>query len=159
HDTLIVMASKSFTTAETLENGKRALEWLQAAGVADPYNQMIAITARPDTAREWGIPDAHIFRIWDWVGGRFSLWSAVSLTTALAVRSDVIADMPAGAAARAKHFAAAPIHENAPVQMALARIVHRSILGYGSLNIAPYAVRLANLVPYTQQPEMESLGK
>lgn len=159
HDTLIVMASKSFTTAETLENGKRALEWLQAAGVADPYNQMIAITARPDTAREWGIPNANIFRIWDWVGGRFSLWSAVSLTTALAVSADVIAGMQAGAAAMDKHFAETPIHENAPVQMALAGIVNRSILGYGSLNIAPYDFRLANLVPYIQQLEMESLGK
>src|SRR5690606_5267502 len=62
HDTLIVMASKSFTTSETLENGLRAREWLSAAGVADPYKQMIAITARPDTAREWGIPDTHIFK-------------------------------------------------------------------------------------------------
>lgn len=159
HDTLIVMASKSFTTSETLENGKRALEWLQAAGVADPYKQMIAITARPDTAREWGIPDTHIFKLWDWVGGRFSLWSAVSLTTALAVSADVIAGMQAGAAAMDKHFADAPLHENAPVQMALAGIVNRSILGYGSLNIAPYDFRLANLVPYVQQLEMESLGK
>lgn len=159
HDTLVVMASKSFTTAETLENGRRALEWLQAAGVADPYKQMIAITARPEAAREWGIPDAHIFKIWDWVGGRFSLWSAVSLTTALAVSADVIAGMQAGAAAMDKHFAEAPIAENAPVQMALSGIVNRSVLGYGSLNIAPYDFRLANLVPYIQQLEMESLGK
>ena len=159
HDTLIVMASKSFTTAETLENGQRALEWLQAAGVADPHKQMIAITARPDTAREWGIPEAHIFKLWDWVGGRFSLWSAVSLTTALAVSADVIAGMQTGAAAMDKHFAEAPIAENAPVQMALSGIVNRSVLGYGSLNIAPYDFRLANLVPYIQQLEMESLGK
>lgn len=159
HDTLIVMASKSFTTAETLENGQRAREWLQAAGVADPCKQMIAITARPDTAQEWGIPDAHIFRLWDWVGGRFSLWSAVSLTTALAVSADVVAGMQAGAAAMDKHFAEAPAAENAAVQMALSGIVNRSILGYGSLNIAPYDFRLANLVPYIQQLEMESLGK
>lgn len=159
HDTLIVMASKSFTTAETLENGQRALEWLKAAGVTDPYKQMIAVTARADAAREWGIPDAHIFRLWDWVGGRFSLWSAVSLTTALAVSADVIAGMQTGAAAMDKHFAEAPVAENAPVQMALSGIVNRSVLGYGSLNIAPYDFRLANLVPYIQQLEMESLGK
>lgn len=159
HDTLIVMASKSFTTSETLENGSRALEWLQAAGVADPYKQMIAITARPDVAREWGIPEAHVFRLWDWVGGRFSLWSAVSLTTALAVSADVVAGMQAGAAAMDKHFAEAPPNENAAVQMALSGVVNRSILGYGSLNIAPYDFRLANLVPYIQQLEMESLGK
>lgn len=159
HDTLIVMASKSFTTAETLENGRRAREWLEAAGVTDPAGQIIAITARPETARDWGVPEAHIFKLWDWVGGRFSLWSAVSLTTALAVSADVIAGMQTGAAAMDKHFAEAPIAENAPVQMALAGVVNRSVLGYGSLNIAPYDFRLANLVPYIQQLEMESLGK
>nr|WP_257215222.1 glucose-6-phosphate isomerase [Pollutimonas harenae] len=159
HDTLIVLASKSFTTAETLQNGQRALEWLQAAGVEDPYKQVVAITARPDVAQAWGVPAAHVFKLWDWVGGRFSLWSAVSLTTALAVSSDVVAGMQAGATAMDNHFAEAPIEQNAPVQMALAGIVNRNALGYGSLNIAPYDFRLANLVPYLQQLEMESLGK
>lgn len=159
HDTLIVLASKSFTTAETLQNGQRALEWLQAAGVDDPYQQIVAITARPDVAAAWGVPEAHIFKLWDWVGGRFSLWSAVSLTTALAVSADVVAGMQAGAAAMDAHFAEAPIESNAPVQMALAGIVNRSVLGYASLNIAPYDFRLSNLVPYIQQLEMESLGK
>jgi glucose-6-phosphate isomerase len=159
HDTLIVLASKSFTTAETLKNGQRALEWLEASGVAKPYEQVVAITARPDVARAWGISSEHIFTFWDWVGGRFSLWSAVSLTTALAISSDVVAGMQAGAAAMDKHFAEAPYAENAPVQMAMAGIVNRSVLGYGSLNIAPYDFRLANLVPYIQQLEMESLGK
>src|SRR5690606_21675391 len=79
-DTLIVMASKSFTTAETLENGLRAIERLRAAGVEDPYQHVVAITARPEAAREWGIPASHVFQLWDWVGGRFSLWSSVSLT-------------------------------------------------------------------------------
>jgi glucose-6-phosphate isomerase len=159
HDTLIVLASKSFTTAETLQNGQRALEWLQAAGVENPYDQFVAITARPDTAREWGLADSHIFSLWDWVGGRFSIWSAVSLTTALAVSADVVAGMQAGAAAMDAHFLQAPIEDNAPIQMAIAGIVNRSVLGYGSLNIAPYDFRLANLVPYIQQLEMESLGK
>lgn len=159
HDTLIVLASKSFTTAETLQNGQRAMEWLRAAGVENPYEQVVAITARPDTAREWGIPDTHIFSLWDWVGGRFSMWSAVSLTTALAVSADVVAGMQAGAAAMDTHFAQASTAQNAPIQMAIAGIVNRSVLGYGSLNIAPYDFRLANLVPYIQQLEMESLGK
>ncbi|MDS1139982.1 glucose-6-phosphate isomerase [Pusillimonas sp. SM2304] len=159
HDTLIVLASKSFTTAETLQNGQRALEWLQASGVENPYEQVVAITARPDVAQAWGVPQAHIFKLWDWVGGRFSLWSAVSLTTALAVNADVVAGMQAGAAAMDAHFAEAPTERNAPVQMALAGIVNRSVLGYGSLNIAPYDFRLSNLVPYVQQLEMESLGK
>ncbi|HRL20689.1 MAG TPA: glucose-6-phosphate isomerase [Alcaligenes sp.] len=159
HDTLIVIASKSFTTTETLQNGQRALEWLQAAGVPHPYEQIVAVTARPDTAAAWGIPQRHIFRFWDWVGGRFSLWSAVSLTTALAVSADVVAGMLAGAAAMDQHFQEAPIALNVPVQMALAGIVNRSVLGYGSLNISPYDFRLGNLVPYIQQLDMESLGK
>src|SRR5690606_7269384 len=118
-----------------------------------------AITARPDVAKAWGVPEPHIFTFWDWVGGRFSLWSAVSLTTALAVNADVVAGMQAGAAAMDAHFAEAPLDQNAPVQMALSGIVNRSVLDYGSLNIAPYDFRLSNLVPYIQQLEMESLGK
>ena len=158
-ETLIILASKSFTTAETLENGLRAVEWLKSAGIPEPYKQVVAVTACPERAQAWGIPNEHIFRLWDWVGGRFSLWSAVSLTTALAVSSDVVAGMQSGAAAMDAHFADAPLEENAPVQMALSGIVNRSVLGYGSLNIAPYDFRLAKLVPYIQQLEMESLGK
>lgn len=159
HDTLIVVASKSFTTAETLQNGQRALEWLQAAGVKKPFEQLVAITARPDRAAKWGIAQNHIFKLWDWVGGRFSLWSSVGLTTALSVSADVVAGMHSGAAAMDKHFETAPFESNAPIQMALHGIANRSILGIGSLNIAPYDSRLAYLVPYIQQLEMESLGK
>lgn len=159
HDTLIVVASKSFTTAETLQNAERALEWLQAAGVHNPLAQVVAITARPERAAKWGVAESHIFKFWDWVGGRFSLWSSISLTTALSVSSDVVAGMQAGAAAMDKHFETAPISDNAPIQMALHGIVNRSVLGIGSLNIAPYDSRLAHLVPYIQQLEMESLGK
>lgn len=158
-ETLIILASKSFTTAETLENGRRAIEWLEGSGVRNPFSQVVAVTAAPERAREWGVPDEHIFRLWDWVGGRFSLWSAVSLTTALAVSSDVVAGMQSGAAAMDAHFRNAPAEDNAPVQLALSGIVNRSVLGYGSLNIAPYDFRLAELVPYIQQLEMESLGK
>ncbi|HEX7387979.1 MAG TPA: glucose-6-phosphate isomerase [Castellaniella sp.] len=157
-ETLVVLVSKSFTTAETLQNGARAREWLKAAGL-DPAAHMVAVTAQPERARAWGIADTHIFRLWDWVGGRFSIWSAVSLTTALSVGSDVLAGLRMGAAAMDEHFAQAPLAANAPVRMALAGIVNRSVLGQGSLNIAPYDSRLANLVPYVQQLDMESLGK
>ncbi len=159
HDTLIVIASKSFTTAETLQNGQRAMDWLSSSGVRDPYANLAVITSRPDLAKAWGAQEPNIFKLWDWVGGRFSLWSSVSLTTALAVGSDIMAGMLAGAAAMDAHFANTPIPDNAPVQMALAGVVNRSVLGYGSLNIAPYDFRLANLVPYIQQLDMESLGK
>src|SRR5690606_8823377 len=113
-ETLVVLASKSFTTAETLENGERAREWLRAAGV-DPRTNFAAITAHPERAAAWGIPESNIFRMWDWVGGRFSLWSAVSLTTALAVSTDVLAGMRAGAAAMDQHFADAPFELNAQI--------------------------------------------
>lgn len=159
HDTLIVVASKSFTTAETLQNAQRALEWLQAANIKNPFKQVVAITARPERASAWGVAAEHTFKLWDWVGGRFSLWSSVGLTTALSVSSDVTAGMHSGAAAMDKHFETAPLASNAPVQMALHGIANRSVLGIGSLNIAPYDSRLAYLVPYIQQLEMESLGK
>ncbi len=159
HDTLFVVASKSFTTVETLENAARGREWLAAAGIKDPSQHFAAITARPDAAQRWGVPEGQIFRLWDWVGGRFSLWSAVSLTTALAVSSDVVAGMLTGAAAMDTHFSEAPLAQNVPVQMAMVGIMNRSVLGFGSLNIAPYDFRLGNLVPYLQQLDMESLGK
>jgi glucose-6-phosphate isomerase len=158
-DTLIVVASKSFSTAETLQNSQRAIEWLQASGIAKPFEQVVAITANPDRARAWGVPDHHIFKLWDWVGGRYSMWSAVSLTTGLAVGCNVIDDMASGACAMDDHFQSAPIARNAPVQMALSGVANRSVLGFGSLNIAPYDFRLTSLVPYIQQLDMESLGK
>lgn len=159
HDTLVVVISKSFSTAETIENAHRAVEWLKAAGVNQPYEQVVAITCRPDAAREFGVPESHIFPFWEWVGGRFSLWSSVCLATALTVGVDVVGGMLAGAAAMDDHFLHAPIAENAPVQMALAGIVNRSVLNYASLNLAVYDSRLSYLVPYLQQLEMESLGK
>lgn len=158
-DTLIVLASKSFTTAETLQNGQRAIEWLRASGIANPYSHVVAITARPEKAREWGVPESQIFQVWDWVGGRFSMWSAVGLTTALVVGPGIIDGMQRGAAAMDAHFETAPPALNAPVQLALTGIVNRCVLGQQSLNIAPYDFRLADLVPYLQQLDMESLGK
>lgn len=158
-DTLIVVATKSFTTAETLANAQRALEWLQAANIEQPYNQFIAITAKPERAEQWGIPKHNIFKFWDWVGGRFSLWSAVGVAAGLTVGSNVLAGLQSGAHAMDQHFLHASIEQNIPVQMAIAEIINRSVLGYGSRNLAVYDSRLANLIPYLQQLEMESLGK
>src|SRR5690625_2215801 len=135
-ETLIVIASKSFTTAETLQNAEQARQWLLAAGISDISKHVAAITSRPDLAQKWGIAPSHIFTMWDLVGGRFSLWSSVSLTTGLAVSVDVVAGMQAGAAAMDAHLASAPLAKNAPVAMALAGIVNRSVLNYGSPDIA-----------------------
>jgi len=159
HDTLVVLVSKSFTTAETLENARRAVEWLQAAGIPNPYEQVVAITSRPEAARAFGIPAGHIFPFWEWVGGRFSLWSSVSLATGLTVGMDVVGGMQTGAAAVDDHFLNAPLAENVPVQMALAAVVNRNVLDYRTQNLSVYDSRLFYLVPYLQQLEMESLGK
>ncbi len=158
-DTLIVVATKSFTTAETMANAQRSLEWLKDANIANPYNQIIAVTAKPEVAEKWGIPKHNIFKFWDWVGGRFSLWSAVGVAAGLTVGSEVLAGLQSGAHAMDQHFLHAPIEENAPIQLAMAGIANRSVLGYGSRNLAVYDSRLANLIPYLQQLEMESLGK
>lgn len=159
HHTLVVIASKSFNTAETLENARRAIEWMRGGGIANPMQQVVAVTARPELAAEFGVPSSQIFPFWDWVGGRFSLWSSVGVSAALAVGNEVVAGMLAGANAMDVHFRTAPIPENVPVQMALAGIVNRSVLGYSSLNLSVYDSRLFYLVPYLQQLEMESLGK
>ncbi|MVW79800.1 glucose-6-phosphate isomerase [Bordetella sp. 02P26C-1] len=159
HETVVVIASKSFATAETLENARRALEWLRASGVKCPERQLVAVTARPALAREFGVPEDQIFPFWDWVGGRFSFWSSVCVSTALTVGTDVMAGMLAGAHAMDEHFRTAPIERNAPVQLALAGVANRSVLGLSSLNISVYDSRLFHLVPYLQQLEMESLGK
>lgn len=159
HDTLVVVSSKSFTTTETLHNAERALAWLRSAEIKDPFQQIVAVTANPQRAVEWGVPESHVFRFWDWVGGRYSLWSSISLPVALSVGSEVLAGMNAGANEMDNHFLNAPCAKNAPVQLAVAGVVNRSVLGYGSLGVVPYDTRLFYLVSYLQQLEMESLGK
>ena len=157
-DTLVVIATKSFKTAETMENAARAREWFNAAGV-NPGNNIIAVTANPEAALAWGVPQHNIYRFWDWVGGRFSLWSSVGVAAGLTVGSRVLAGLQSGAHAMDQHFLNTPIEENAPIQLAMAEIANRSILGYGSRNLAVYDSRLSYLIPYLQQLEMESLGK
>lgn len=159
HDTLLVMASKSFTTAETLKNGERARQWLQAAGIKDTGRHIAAITSYPERAEQWGVPKiSHLHPVGVGWGPLFFMVIGVA-NHGLAVSVDVVAGMQAGAAAMDAHFATASCEQNAPIIMAMTGIVNRSILGYGSLNIAPYDALLNNLVPYLQQLEMESLGK
>ncbi|MGE8657810.1 MAG: glucose-6-phosphate isomerase [Achromobacter sp.] len=159
HDTLVIVASKSFTTTEPLANAEVAMNWLREAGVADPIKQVVAITANVEAALNLGISPDHIFQIWDWVGGRYSLWSAIGLPVALALGNDTFDQLLAGAAAMDEHFRQAPLAENAPLQLALAGVVNRSVLGFDSLVISPYDSRLYHVVPWAQQLEMESLGK
>ncbi len=158
-DTLVVVSSKSFTTTETMLNAERALNWLRAGELPEPWQHVVAITANPERARAWGVPESQIFRFWDWVGGRYSIWSSIGLPVALSVGSEVLAGMWAGATEMDRHFKTAAFERNAPVQMALAGVINRSVLNYGSRAVVPYDTRLFHLVPYLQQLEMESLGK
>jgi len=159
HDTLVIVASKSFTTAEPLANAKCALEWLRAGGIKHPYEHLVAVTANHQAAREFGIAEPHIFSLWDWVGGRYSVWSSIGLPIALGLGLDSYDRMLEGAAAMDEHFHSAEPPANAPLQMALAAVANRSVLGFGSLAVAPYDARLASFIPWLQQLEMESLGK
>lgn len=158
-DTLIIIASKTFTTTEPLTNAAIALDWMRAAGVADPLSRVIGVTANPQAARAYGVSDDHIFTFWDWVGGRYSLWSSIGLPIALALGTEALDDLLAGACAMDEHFASAPREANAPLQLALAGVANCSVLGYGSLALVPYDSRLSSLTSWAQQLEMESLGK
>jgi len=159
HDTLVIISSKSFTTIESLANAACAIDWLRANGVAHPLDHFAAVTANPQAARDFGIASDRIFEFWDWVGGRYSLWSSIGLPIALGLGIDALNEMRAGAEAMDTHFLNAPIEHNAPVQMALSAVANRSVLGFGSFALCPYDARLGKLVPWLQQLEMESLGK
>ncbi|MBO9328862.1 glucose-6-phosphate isomerase [Achromobacter pulmonis] len=156
---LVVVSSKSFTTAETLHNARAAIAWLKQGGAADVSEQLAAVTANPSAARALGVPASQVFKMCDWVGGRYSVWSVAGLSIALTVGAEVLIGMQAGAQAMDQHFQQAPFGSNAPVQLALAGLVNCSVLGHNSLNIAAYSARLLHLVTYLQQLEMESLGK
>ncbi|MFJ1300397.1 glucose-6-phosphate isomerase [Pseudomonadota bacterium AL_CKDN230030165-1A_HGKHYDSX7] len=157
--TLVIVTSKSFSTNETLTNLRRTLAWLQAEGVSQPLAQIVAVTARPEAAAAEGIAPERIFRLWDWVGGRFSIWSSVALPVALSIGLEAVNDLREGAAEMDIHFAQAPVDSNLPVQLALSGVLNRSVLGFCSLSVAAYDARLQFLAPYLQQLDMESLGK
>ena len=159
HKTLIIVSSKTFTTTETLRNAERAFDWLRKGGVENPKDHLVAVTASPKAAAAYGAKPEHTFQFWDYVGGRYSLWAAIGLPVALAIGVDAYEGLLFGAEAMDKHFATAPLADNAPVQLALAGVANRSVLNYGSLNIAAYDARLVFLSSYLQQLDMESLGK
>lgn len=159
--TLFVIVSKTFSTTETLMNARAAREWLLASGAKerDVCKHFVAVSAYLDAAREFGIDAANVFQFWDWVGGRFSLWSAVGLTIALATSMAVFRDLLAGAHAMDEHFLTAAPECNLPLLMALIGVWNRNGLGAESLCVAPYSQDLRRLPSYLQQLEMESNGK
>ncbi|HKE48975.1 MAG TPA: glucose-6-phosphate isomerase, partial [Rhodanobacteraceae bacterium] len=160
--TLVLLVSKSFTTQETLLNGQVLREWLAAAYDGNQHaadRHLVAVSANVEAARAFGIPAARVLPMWDFVGGRYSVWSAVGLVVALAIGMPGFRAFLRGAAAIDDHFRTAPWRENLPVLLALAGIWNRNALGPASECVVPYHDYLAELPSFLQQLEMESLGK
>lgn len=158
--TLFLVQSKSFETRETALNTQAARAWLQAGFDATDYgDHYAAVTANAEAAHSLGVPAERIFPMWDWVGGRYSLWSAVGLPAMIAMGADRFDDMLAGAAAMDAHFAEAPPEKNAPILLALLGFWHGNFFGAATRAVIPYEPGLTLLPAYLQQLEMESLGK
>ena len=152
--TLVIVTSKTFTTAETMRNAALARDWLGVHAAS-----MAAVTAAPAQARDWGIDEGRVFDFDQGVGGRYSLWSAVGLPVMTGVGGDAFAELLAGAAAMDDHFREAPHGRNLPVLMGLMRIWNRNFLGHATHGLMPYDQRLHLLPAWAQQLEMESNGK
>lgn len=158
--TLVIVTSKTFTTQETLENAHVARTWMRDALGADAVpRQFVAVSAAPERAVEFGIAAEKVFAFQDWVGGRYSLWSAVGLPIALALGFDEFEALLAGAARMDLHFRDAPMAANMPVLMALIGVWYADILDAQSRAVIPYRHGLRLLPDYLQQLEMESSGK
>ena len=159
--TLFILASKTFSTMETMENAVLAGQWLGLCPRRDPgaANHFVAVTGRHDRALAFGIPPENIFPLPDWVGGRFSLWSAIGLPIALGIGMAGFRALLAGGRAMDEHFLTAPLQRNLPVLMAMTGVWCRNFLGLSSLVVVPYAQALALLPAFLQQMEMESNGK
>ena len=158
--TLVVIVSKTFTTLETLANAEVARAWLTPSlGETGASAHLVAISAAPEKTGPFGISPDRVFAFADWVGGRFSIWSAVGLSCAIGLGFDVFEAFLDGAAAMDDHFIQAPLQKSAPVLMALAEVWNRNGLGRSVRAVVPYARRLTLLPAFLQQLEMESNGK
>jgi glucose-6-phosphate isomerase len=155
--TLFLIASKTFTTIETMTNAQSARGWFEAQGGRDVSRHFAALTTNVAAAREFGI--ATTFGFWDWVGGRYSLWSAIGLPLAIAIGPERFRELLAGAHAMDRHFATCPLARNLPVRLGVLDIWYRNFHGFASRSIAPYHSALKRLPAYLQQLEMESNGK
>ncbi|MFO1263975.1 MAG: glucose-6-phosphate isomerase [Rhodoferax sp.] len=156
-NTLFLIASKTFTTVETMTNAASAKAWFLAQGSTDTARHFAALTTNVAAAEAFGITTT--FGFWDWVGGRYSLWSAIGLPIAIAIGADGFRSLLAGAHAMDEHFRSAPLAQNLPVRLGLLDLWYRNFHGFTSRSIAPYHSALQRLPAYLQQLEMESNGK
>lgn len=160
--TLFVISSKSFGTVDTLSNAKTALAWLLTTGASQESilrRHFIGISTRTDKMSEWGIHTDNQLLLWDWVGGRFSLWSAIGFAIAIAIGMDGFKEMLAGAYAMDQHFKNAPLSQNLPVLLGLLGVWNSTFLGINAHSVLPYDGRLSHFPNYLTQLEMESNGK
>jgi glucose-6-phosphate isomerase len=156
--TLVIVASKTFTTIETMTNARTARDWM-AAKVADPGAQFAAVSTALDKTAEFGIAPERVFGFADWVGGRYSVWGPIGLGLMIAIGAEGFDAFLAGARAMDTHFMDAPLTQNMPVLLALVGIWHNQLCGHATRAVLPYDQRLARLPAYLQQLEMESNGK
>ena len=159
--TLFIVVSKTFTTQETMFNANTARDWLRA-NLGDELvveNHFAAVSSKPERAVEFGVPRELVFPIWDWVGGRYSLWSAVGLALMIAIGPHAFEEMLRGAERMDEHFRTTPFERNLPVVMALLGIWNTNFLGASSISVLPYNESLKYFPSFLQQLEMESNGK
>lgn len=161
HRTLFIISSKSFRTTETLKNAEQARNWLDKNGIPTfrISQHFAAVTANPERAKQFGIDEARIFHNWQWVGGRFSVWSATGLPVALALGMENFNELRRGAWQMDQHFRYSDFGNNLPVLMGLLEVWYSSFWGLQSRAVLPYSHKLRLLPAYLQQLTMESLGK
>lgn len=158
--TLFIVASKTFTTQETLTNARTARAWLvDALGENAVEHHFVALSTNTEEVKKFGIDPANMFAFWDWVGGRYSLWSAIGLSIAIAVGFDNFAELLAGAYDMDVHFKTAPLAENIPVILGLLGVWYHNFFGAEAYAVLPYDQYLHRLPAYLQQADMESNGK
>jgi glucose-6-phosphate isomerase len=158
--TLFIVVSKTFTTMETLMNAHTARAWLiEALGPAAVPAHFAAVSTNLDAAADFGVPPEQVFGFWDWVGGRYSVASAVGLSVMIAIGSHAFEDLCAGMRAIDQHFRDTPFESNAPVLLALIGLWYVDVMGYGAKAVLPYARELARFPAFLQQLDMESNGK
>lgn len=157
--TLLVVATKTFTTTETMMNAESVIAWMTGAGVEDPYGRVIALTASPDKAVEWGVDETRVLPFSEGVGGRYSLWSSIGFPAAIKLGWEQFEELLDGAAEMDRHFRLSALHENAPALAAFADLYYTQVRHCETRATFAYDERLRLLPSYLQQLEMESNGK
>lgn len=157
--TLIIVASKTFTTLETMTNARAARDWLAQVLGDEAGTHIAAVSTNIEAAGAFGIAADRVFGFWDWVGGRYSIWSAIGLPLAIAIGANDFRAFLKGAADMDSHFRTAPLAENLPVLLALAGIWRRNLMNWPTVALIPYDQRLEFFAAYVQQLDMESNGK